>query len=201
MTSAATANAAVTSDRIWSRVLSCSSTVGILVVKCTGGINSGLKPYQISKGDFPVALCCQVLCANSMKGISSTQLFCWKLPKTQRYCSNSWLTLSVSPSVCGWKAVDMVDLTPSLFHTSCMTLDTNWGPLSDITWQGSPVHLQTLSIYNLEVSSAVIVLVHGDMMVALLRQSTTTKSELYPWELGRSVMKSMVMIPHTSVGI
>jgi hypothetical protein len=99
ITSAATANAAVTSDRIWSRVLSRSSTVGILVVKCTGGINSGLKPYQILKGDFPVALCCQALCANSMKGISSTQLFCWKLPKTRRYCSNSWLTLSVSPSV------------------------------------------------------------------------------------------------------
>jgi hypothetical protein len=72
ITSAATVNAAVTSDLIWSRVQRHSSTVGILVAKCTGGINSGLKPYQISKGDFPVALCCQSLCANSMKGISST---------------------------------------------------------------------------------------------------------------------------------
>jgi hypothetical protein len=63
----------------------------------------------------------------------------------------------------------MVDLTPSLFHTSCMTLDTNWGPLSDITWCGSLVHLQMLSMYSLEVSSAVIVLVHGDIIVALLR--------------------------------
>jgi hypothetical protein len=63
----------------------------------------------------------------------------------------------------------MVDLTPSLVHTSCMTLDANWGPRSEITWCGSPVRLQTLSMYNLDVSSAVIVLVHGVTMVALLR--------------------------------
>jgi hypothetical protein len=199
ITSAATVNAAVTSDLIWSRVQRHSSTVGILVVKCTGEINSSLKPYQILKRDFPVVLCCRALCANSMKGISSTQLSCWKLPKTRRYCSSSWLTLSVSTSVWGWKAVDMVDLTPSLFHTSCMTLDANW--LSDMTWWGSLVCLQTLSMYNLEVSSAVIVLVHGDIIVVLLRQSTTTNNESYPWELGRSVIKSTMMTPHMSVGI
>src|SRR5712691_10170879 len=94
----------------------------------------------------------------------------------------------------------MVDLTPSLAHTSCMTFEANCGPRSDITWCGNPVRRQTLSIYSLAVSSAVIVLVHGVTMVALLRRSTTTNSESYPWEMGRSVMKSMVIIPQTSVG-
>ena len=76
MTSAATFNAAVTSVRTWSKVRRRSSTVGILVAKLTGGINSGLNPYQTSKGDLVVALCCLALCANSMKGISSAQLSC-----------------------------------------------------------------------------------------------------------------------------
>ena len=74
ITSAATLRAAVTSDLICSKAQRRSSTVGILVAKFTGGMNSGLKPYQISNGDLPVALCCLALCANSMKGISSTQL-------------------------------------------------------------------------------------------------------------------------------
>ena len=96
--------------------------------------------------------------------------------------------------------MDMVDLTPSFCHTSCMTFDVNWGPLSDMTCCGSPVLLQTLFMYNLDVSSAVIVLVQGVIMVALLRRSTTTNRESYPCEFGRSVMKSMVMISHMSVG-
>jgi hypothetical protein len=58
-----------------------------------------------------------------------------------------------------------------------------------------------LSIYNLEVSLAVIVLVHGDIIVALLRWSTITNNELYPWEFGRSVIKSIVMTPHMLPGI
>ena len=46
------------------------------MAKLTGGINSGLKLYQTSKGDLVVVLCCLALCANSMKGISSAQLSC-----------------------------------------------------------------------------------------------------------------------------
>ena len=29
--------------------------------------------------------------------------------------------------------MDMVDLTPSLLYISCMTLNANWGPQSDMT--------------------------------------------------------------------
>src|SRR5882757_2851778 len=92
----------------------------------------------------------------------------------------------------------MVDLMPSFPHTSCMTLDANCGPLSDITWCGSPVRLHTWSMYSLEVSSAVIVLVQGVTIVALLRRSTTTNSESYPWETGRSVMKSVTGLGYCS---
>ncbi len=173
---------------------------GILVAKLTGGMKSGWKPYHIANGDFPVALCCLALWANSMKGTSLVQLSCSKLQKMQKYCSNSWLTLSVSPSVCGWWAVDMVNLTPSFVQISCMTFDANCGPQSDITWRGSPVLLQTFSRYNLEVSSAVMVLLQGLIIVALLKWSTTTNSELYPWDMGRSMIKSMVIISQMSAG-
>ena len=78
MTSAATFSAAVTSVCVRSRVRRRSSTAGILVVKLTGGRNSGWNPYHILKGDHPVALCCLALCANSMNWISSAQLSCYK---------------------------------------------------------------------------------------------------------------------------
>ena len=97
--------------------------------------------------------------------------------------------------------MDREDLTPSFSHISCITFDANWGPLSDITFLGRPVRFHTWSMYNRDVSSAVIVLLHGANITALLRRSTTTSSESYPFDIGRSVMKSMVIISHMSVGI
>ena len=54
MVSAAVFRAAVTSFRIWSIDLSLSSTVGMVVAKFNGGINSGWYPYQTSNGEWPV---------------------------------------------------------------------------------------------------------------------------------------------------
>src|SRR6266702_1917647 len=176
ITSAATFSAEVTLLRIWFRVFSLFLAARILVVKWMGGMNSGLYPYHTSKGDFLVALCCRTLCANSINGINSAQLSCWKLQKMQRYCSSSWLTHLVLPLVCGWKAVDMVNLTPSLLQTSCITFDANWGPLSEITCLGNPVLHQVFSRYSFAISSAVMVLLHREMMVALLNRSTTTNN-------------------------
>ena len=136
-----------------------------------------------------------------MNGSRSAQLSTWKLQNTWRYCSNSWLTHSVSPSVCRWNTVDREDLTPSFSHISHITFDANWGPLSDITFLGRPVRFHTWLMYNCNVSSAVIVLLHGANITALLRRSTTTSSASYPFDVGRSVMKSMVIISHMSVGI
>ena len=86
------------------------------MVNLAGGLNSGQYLYHTSNGDFPVTLCACVLWVNSINGSRSAQLSAWKLQKTWRYCSNSWLTRSVSPLVCGWNAVDRADLTPSLFQ-------------------------------------------------------------------------------------
>ena len=54
MVSAAVFKAAVTSFRIWSMDLSLSSTVGMVVAKFNGGMNSGWYPYQTSNGEWPV---------------------------------------------------------------------------------------------------------------------------------------------------
>ena len=51
MVSAAIFKAAVTSFRIRSMDLSLSSTVGMVVVKFNGGMNSGWYPYQTSNGE------------------------------------------------------------------------------------------------------------------------------------------------------
>jgi hypothetical protein len=101
MTSVATCSTAETSRRIWSRALSRSSIVGSQEAKFTGGMNSGWKPYQTWNGDCPIALCARTLWANSVNGSRSAQLSCWKLQKTRKNCSISWLTHSVLPSVCG----------------------------------------------------------------------------------------------------
>jgi len=140
------------------------------------------------------------LWANSMNGMSSAQLSCWKLQKIRRYCSSSWLTLSVSPSVCGWYAVLREDLTFNFFHSSWMTLDANWGPRLEIICLGSLVLHQTLSRINWAVSSVVTVLLHGVIIVALLKWSTTTRMLLKLFDTGRSTMKSMVMFCHMSLG-
>jgi len=142
----------------------------------------------------------RVLWVNSMKGMSSTQLSCWKLQKILRYCSSSWLTLSVSPLVCRWYAVLREDLTFNFFHNSWITLDANWGPQSEIICLGSPVLRQTLSRINWVVSSAVMVLLHGVIIVALLKQSTTTRMLSKLFNAGRLMMKSMVMFCHMLLG-
>jgi hypothetical protein len=76
MTSVATCSAVETSQRIWSRVLSRSLTVGSREAKFTGGINSGWKLYQTWNGDRPIALCAQMLWVNLANGSRSAQLSC-----------------------------------------------------------------------------------------------------------------------------
>jgi len=51
------------------------------------------------------------------------------------------------------------------------------------------------------VSTAVIFLLQGERMIALLCQSMTVRMLLYPFDVGRSVMKSIVMVSHIPYGI
>ena len=112
--------------------------------------------------------CGRALCANLIRGSNIAQLSCWKFPQMQRYCSISWLTCSDSPSVCGWKAVDSFCLIPSFLQSSYVTCAVNCGPRSKIIAEGKPVCFQTLSRSNWLVSTAVIFLLQGERIIALL---------------------------------
>jgi hypothetical protein len=57
-----------------------------------------------------------------------------------------------------------------------------------------------LSISIWLVCSAVMVLWQGDKIMALLCQSTTVRIESYPFDTGRSVMKSIVMVSQMPCG-
>src|SRR5579863_10219279 len=67
--------------------------------------------------------------------------------------------------------------------------------------RGKPVHFHMLSNSSWLVCSAIMVLWQGDKMIALLRRSTTVRMLSYPFESGRSTMKSMVIISQTPLGM
>jgi hypothetical protein len=96
--------------------------------------------------------------------------------------------------------VDKKAFTPSLSYNSLMTFEANWGPWLEMACCGRPALCQTVSRYNLEVCSAVMSFRHGETMMALLKRSTTTNMESYPFEEGRSVTKSIVMNFHIPRG-
>ena len=93
----------------------------------------------------------------------------------RKYCSISWLTCSDSLSVCGWKAVESFCLIPSFLQSSCVTCATNCGPLSEIMASGNPVCFYMLSSSSWLVCSAMMVLLQGDKIIALLCRLTTVR--------------------------
>jgi hypothetical protein len=77
----------------------------------------------------------------------------------------------------------------------------NCGPWSEIIALGKPVHFQTLSISSWLVCSVVMVLLQGDRMIVLLWQLMTMRILSYPFDVGRSVMKSIVIVSYGPSGI
>ena len=59
-------------------------------------------------------------------------------------------------------------LIPSFLQSSCVTCAANCGPLLEMMASGNPVHFQILSSSSWLVCSAVMVLLQGDKMIALL---------------------------------
>src|SRR5579863_5882335 len=90
---------------------------------------------------------------------------------------------------------------PSFLHSSCVVCAANCGPRLEIMVRGKPVHFHMLSNSSWLVCSAVMVLWHGDKIIALLWQSTMVRILSYPFESGRSMMKSMVIISQTPLGM
>src|SRR5579863_3842953 len=90
---------------------------------------------------------------------------------------------------------------PSFLHSSCVVCAANCGPRSEIMVRGKPVCFHMLSNSSWLVCSAVMVLWHRDKIIALLWRSTMVRILLYPFESGRSMMKSMVIVSQTLLGM
>ena len=116
-----------------------------------------------------------MLCANSATGKRLAQLLWRTSVKALRYCSNSWLTRSVCPSVWGWYAVEVDPLMPSRSNIAFRNLDTNCGPRSLITCFGVPWCFQTKFKNRSAVSGASTVLCVGARCTIFVRRSTVTK--------------------------
>ena len=63
---------------------------------------------------------------------------------------------------------------PSCFHSSHVNFATNWGPWSDTILVRRPCQLNTLFWKSVMVSSTVIVLLQGVMMIPLDSPWSTT---------------------------
>ena len=61
----------------------------------------------------------------------------------------------------------MADRIPKALQMLCITLDANWGPLSDIIFSGSPKRFHTLFMKSVAVLSAEISFLQGDMTIVL----------------------------------
>ena len=107
-----------------------------------------------------------------------------------RYCSNSWFTLSVCPSVCGWNAVDNLLLISNILFNSCINPAANCGPLSEMMLSGNPCSFHTLSLNNLANPSADVFSVVGIKWTILVSRSTTSRILSYPCAKGNLVIKS-----------
>ena len=118
-----------------------------------------------------------------------------------RYLSISWLICSVCPSVCGWNAVDGLPFMSSDWYRLVTNFDTNWCPLSLMTFSGNPCSLNTWSLNILAYPSAVIVVLVGIACVCFVSLSTMTRMALYPQLSGSSPMMSTDMTSHGLVGI
>ena len=86
------------------------------------------------------------------------------------------------------------NLMPSSRPNSLNACEANCGPLSDIALSGRPKRLYSELSKIVPVCSAVIVLLHDSKITPFVDPwSTTTMIESNPSDIGRSVIKSIVM--------
>ena len=110
-----------------------------------------------------------------------------------KYCSSSWLTLSVCLSVWEWNIVDNLLLIPNILFNSCIIPAMNWGPLSDIILSGNLCNFYMLSLNNIASSSTNVFFVVEIKYTIFVNLSTTTKIESYPCVSSNLVIKSTEM--------
>ncbi len=118
-----------------------------------------------------------------------------------KYCSKTWLTCSVYPSIWGWKVDDNFTFTPNSSKNFFQNLDANWSPRSKMIFLGRPRYWNTWSRNNLVVVLLIIDFLHGMKLTIFVIWSTTTKMESNEWKSGRSMMKFMDIENHGVEGM
>src|SRR5689334_9942589 len=80
----------------------------------------------------------------------------------------------------------------SFSQSASIDLAVNWGSQSEMILSGNPILLNTCLISRSAISFAVAVFVVGMSIISFVRLwSTTDKIESFPWDSGRSVIRSI----------
>src|SRR5882672_2906345 len=90
---------------------------------------------------------------------------------------------------------------PRSLYKSSMNLETNWPPLSLITFFGSPNFLKTSRQKITATPELVILVVQGTRIFILVRYLVITKIALYPLDSGRGPTISTEIVSHGSVAM
>ncbi len=127
----------------------------------------------------------------------------WSERKQRKTCSTVLCARSVYPSVCGWKAVESLTLVPRRAHSYFQKEEVNLGSLSWSTELGTP-YLATTCAKNKSATSTAdnspSPMAQGTKTTYLDSVSTEVKTQLNPWETGKSVMKSMLHVSKRAAG-
>ena len=110
-----------------------------------------------------------------------------------KYFSGIAFVLSVGPSVCGWKAVLNLLSVPKFLVVSFHNSEVNRLPLSVMISLGMPCSRTICCMKSIANCRASRSFRHGIKWLILVRQSMTTSIVSYPFEFGKSVMKSIAI--------
>ena len=113
----------------------------------------------------------------------------------------TWLTLSVCPSVCGWKAVDIRGRIPVTDRKSFQVWDVNLESRSDTISRGRPCK-RHISQANIRARSSAFFLScsRGMKWAIFENRSITTHNSVHSFDHGRSVIKCMAIDCHGAYG-
>ena len=182
-------------------IISMNSLADLLwtVLQCSP-LMLGCCPKLSMKGEYPLVVVFW-LCANSTNANHSTQSFWGWLVYRHKYCSTVALYLSVCPSVWGWYAVEGFPSILNSVYSAYMNNETNWGPLSEITFWGVPWSLKMWLRNMVATPWAVISMEIGNNQIILENRLTTVRMALFPCNSGNGPMMSTDMISQGFCGI
>jgi len=157
-------------------------------------------PWTAKNGVHLVVFDIPLFATNSARGIHCTQLSCWWLTNTRRYCSILAFIRSVWPFVWGWNAVDICQSIPRRLHIWPQKVEVNWGPQFERIVAGSRWRRTTSRKNNLAIPIALIIVWRGIKCRIFESLSTTTQITSNPSHSGNPTTKSTEISSHGSSG-